>query len=174
MTEDQRWIVLGTPYPTDDVIARLRKAISQQRAWLRALPGRRRFAGVVGDDRFMIRTTSATKEFMVRGTLQEMEAGTRVLLGVAAMERRAIVRALAVALVTVGGAVAAWFEARVDPDLPETAIGGTLVALGIVAFWVADVSVSSKEMDRIAKRVAGLLDGTVLQPEDSRSADAPG
>lgn len=143
--DDVRWVAPDTGLTSDEVRARIQSALAAQHAWVKSVSRQARFVGTVQDRRFILRTTSPTKEFALEGAIEPTETGTRVVVSIAALRRRPIFQALAVILVVLGGCIGAWFEAQSDPDWPETAIGGTAASLGLVFGWLSKADVTSGE-----------------------------
>lgn len=155
---DARWVALETAVPFDQVRARIEAALAAQRAWAKSIEGGAPFVGTVEPRRFVLRTTSSTKEFAVEGAIEPAEEGTRVVISIRALHRRLFVQALVVALVIFGGAVGAWFEHRTDPDWPETALAAMSLGLALVLGWISDVSVTATEASRIGSRLQQVVD----------------
>lgn len=155
---DARWLTLETAVPADQVRARIDGALGAQRAWAKSRGRDPRSMGTIEPGRFVLRTSSTTKEFAVEGVIEPAEEGTRLVVNVAALRRRPYLQALAVALVILGGTVGAWLEHQTDPDWPETALAAMSMGLALVFGWVSDVSVTAAEASRVGERLQQVVD----------------
>ena len=61
--DDVRWVALDTALTSDEVRGRIQSALAAQHAWVKSRGGQARFVGTVQERRFILRTTSPTKEF---------------------------------------------------------------------------------------------------------------
>ncbi len=159
MSDDQaRWAALETALASHQVRERIQSALAAQRAWVRRIGGKAPFVGTVDERRFILRTSSRTKEFAIEGAMEPNGDGTRVIISVAALRRRPFLQALAVAFVIAGGLTSAWVEVQTDPDWPETAITATTLSLGLVFSWASTIAVTLDEASRITARLSQLID----------------
>jgi hypothetical protein len=160
---DERWVILDSKLAPAEVVGRLQgEVFCRKRLWPRL--GGAPVVVSTTTSGFVARAYGFWKSYLVQGSVEPVEEGSRIVLRVGRAERLERLRATAVGALALTGVVG--FGLPIGAlALSRKAVllwGGAALGIGVLAglaLWVArEPCVSERDMDRLTRHLRTLLD----------------